>query len=495
MSKQRLVVIGNGMAGARLVEDVLARGGGDMFEIVVFGEEPHGNYNRILLSSVLAGSQDSGDIFINPLPWYEQNGVRLHPGVRVGWIDRLAKKVYAPGDIIEPYDSLVIATGSAPFVPPLDGLYGDAGDFKPGVFVFRTLDDCADIINYASNARRAAVIGGGLLGLEAARGLLSRGLEVHVVHLLSHLMESQLDPTAGAILKDTLEQMGVGIHLEKVTTEVMGDGHVTGLAFRDGSTLDCDMLVISAGIRPNVDLARQSGLMVQRGILVHDDLACRNNPDIYAIGECAQHRGQTYGLVAPLWEQAEVLAERLTGSNPRASYKGSRVSTKLKVMGVDLAAMGEIEASQGGDEVVTYVEPSRGVYKKLIVREDRLAGAILLGDGLAIPGVLQVYDRGAAVPESRADLLFPASVESKAPDVADMPDMARVCHCNGVSKGSLVAAMKAGCDTLKAVCDATRAGTGCGSCKPDVRAILELSAKELSVKELSVRELVPGIPG
>ena len=266
--KQRLVVIGNGMAGARFVEEVLARRGGDLFEIVMFGDEPYGNYNRILLSGVLSGTHDPQDIFINPLSWYEENNVKLHAGVRVTGIDRTGKKVYGAGGVTEEYDKLVIATGSTPFVPPVEGISSAEGGFREGVFVFRTLDDCDGIIKYATGVRKAAVIGGGLLGLEAARGLLNLGLEVHVVHLMSHLMEVQLDPPAGAVLKRTLEQMGVHVHLEKATTAVLGNGHVTGLAFKDGSTLDCDMVVVSAGIRPNASLAKQSGLKVVRGIVV-----------------------------------------------------------------------------------------------------------------------------------------------------------------------------------------------------------------------------------
>lgn len=492
--KQKLVVIGNGMAGARFVEEVLARGGRDLFDIQMFGEEPYGNYNRILLSSVVAGTHDPKDIFINPLAWYEENGVKLHAGVRVGWIDRQSKKVYAPGGVTASYDKLVIATGSTPFVPALTGLTTQSGEFKPGVFVFRTLDDCDKMVRYSAAARKAAVIGGGLLGLEAARGLLNRGLEVHVVHLMPYLMETQLDALAGGMLGRILGKMGVRICLEKATTAVLGDDRVTGLAFKDGSRLECDMVVIAAGIRPNVDLARQSGLSVERGIVVHDDLSCRNDSSVYAIGECAQHRGQVYGIVAPLWEQARILADRLTGRNSQATYTGSRVSTKLKVMGVELAVMGDKDPRREDDEVVTYVEPSRGVYKKLIVREGRLAGAILLGDGLAAPALLQTFDRDAPLSEDKSGILFPASGETRAVSVADMPEKAQVCNCNGVSKGRILEAVRAGQRTLKAVCEATRAGTGCGSCKPQVQAIVEFASDGLVADDPSVHYYVPGVP-
>jgi nitrite reductase (NADH) large subunit len=476
--RERLVVIGNGMAGARFVEELVARGGGDRFEILVFGEEPHGNYNRILLSSVLAGLHHPQDIFINPLSWYASHGVVLRCGVKAGWIDRVSKSVYAPGGVAEPYDKLVIATGSTPFVPPMNGLHEEEGGFKPGVFVFRTIDDCADILDYAQSARRAAVIGGGLLGLEAARGLLEQGLEVHVVHINEHLMDSQLDPQAGAMLRQALEAQGVHMHLGRQTEAVLGDGRVRGLAFKNGSTLDCDLVVVAAGVRPNTDLARQAGLQVQRGIVVSDDLSCRNDGSIYALGECAQHRGRLYGLVAPLWEQARILADRLSGRNPDASYAGSRVSTKLKVMGVELAVMGEKDPNQESDELVHYSEPGRGVYKKLIIRDGRLAGAILLGDGPAIPGVLQAFDRGEALPQNRSELLFPSAGAPRTVPVADLPAAAQVCNCNGVSKGKIVEAVRQGRRNLQEVCNSTRAGTGCGSCKSGAQAILDQVVRE-----------------
>jgi nitrite reductase (NADH) large subunit len=476
--RRRLVVIGNGMAGARLVDDVLVGGGAD-FEITVFGDEPHGNYNRILLSGVLAGTHDPRDVFINPIEWYEQNGVRLLAGVRAARIDRAARLVHSEDGRAVPYDALVIATGSSPFVPPVDGLVDGDGQPKPGVFVFRTLDDCDRIAAWARSARKAAVIGGGLLGLEAARGLLNLGPEVHVVHLMPHLMEVQLDGSAGAILARALREMGVHVHLEKATTAILGDGAVSGLAFKDGSTLDCDMVVLSAGIRPNVCLARDAGLTVRRGIVVGDDLASADDPAVFAVGECAEHRGRVYGLVAPLWEQTAVLAKRLTGRDPRATYRGSVVSTKLKVMGVDLAVMGEREPRDDDDEVVTYAEPKRGVYKKLIVREGRLVGAILLGDSAGAPALLQAFDRAADLPDVRADVLFPGSGAPRSLNVADLPDDAQICNCNGVSKGRIVEVARGGARNLGDVGRATRAGTGCGTCKVQVRAILDAVAEEV----------------
>lgn len=491
--KSKLVVIGNGMAGARFVEEVLARRGNERFEIVVFGAEPYGNYNRILLSGVLSGQHHPRDILINPLSWYVENDIKLHAGVRVVEIDRAAKLVHGEGGVTESYDQLVIATGSRPFMPPLAGISSNAtAGWKEGLFVFRTLDDCDSIMKYAAVVRKVAVIGGGLLGLEAAYGLFKMGLEVHVVHLMSHLMETQLDADAGEVLKGVLKKMGIHIHLEKVTTAVRGDEQVTGLTFEDGSTLECDMVVISAGIRPNAELARQAGLTVERGIVVGDDLACQGDPDVYSLGECAQHRGQLYGLVAPLWEQASILADRLTGCNPQAIYEGSHVSTKLKVMGIELAVMGEKEASQPEDEVVIYSDEAHGIYKKLVVREGRLIGAILMGEGTMTPKVFQAFDRASELPHNRAELLFPLTWEAPPAILAtSLPDTARICDCNGVSKGAIVAAIKRGCGTLKQVSDATRAGTGCGSCQNHIQALLEAEAPSTAdVLSLSTREKV-----
>jgi NAD(P)H-dependent nitrite reductase large subunit len=485
-TERRLVVVGNGMAGARLVEEMLARKGGNRYRITVFGDEPTGNYNRILLSSVLARSHDPKDIFLNPLPWYAANGIALHAGARVTTIDPEIKEVRSADGKVEPYDVLVIATGSKPIIPPIEGVtrcrtrHGRNGtcELRRGVFVFRTLTDCDRILAYVHKVRRAAVIGGGLLGLEAAKGLFNAGVEAHVVHLMPYLMETQLDLVGGQVLRRQLEQMGLHIHVGKTTVAVLGDHAVTGLGFKDGSTLDCEMVVVAAGIQPNVELAVRSGLPVERGIVVGDDLACAGVPDVYAIGECAQHRGRVYGLVAPLWEQAQILADRLSGRNPRALYVGSKPSTKLKVAGVDLAVMGDKEPVQEDDEVVTYAEPSRGIYKKLIVRDRRLTGAIVIGEGAAVPSLLRAFTDSTPVPESRAELMFQPLAAGPPPQ--SVPDSALICNCNGVTKAQIVESVLGGARSLRAVCEATRAATGCGSCKPEVQATLELACQGLA---------------
>ncbi|HUP40380.1 MAG TPA: FAD-dependent oxidoreductase [Vicinamibacterales bacterium] len=484
MSKERLVVIGNGMAGARLAADVLSRGGGSRFDMAIFGDEPCGNYNRILLSSVLSRSHKPEDIFINPLSWYAAKNITLHAGTQVEQIDLRAKRVIATGGVSERYDKLVIATGSSAMIPPLANARDEQGVLKPGVFVFRTLDDCERIMRSATTARRAAVIGGGLLGLEAARGLLNWGLETHVIHLMPHLMDAQLDAGAADVLRRQFDQMGLVTHLATRTTGVLGTGHVTGLAFADGDPLECDLVVIAAGIRPNTKLAVDAGLKVNRGIVVGDDLACSladsPAPDVFAVGECAEHRGRVYGLVAPLWEQTARLADRLSGRNPDAVYLGSSVSTKLKVMGVDLAVMGEKEPIGDDDEVVSYSEPSRGIYKKLIVRNDRLVGAIVLGDGAVVPSLLQTFASGLPLSESRADVIFvpPAAPVLRGSDAAAATsDSARICDCNSVSKAQIIEAVLSGARSVQAVCDLTRACTGCGSCRPEVEAIVALACK------------------
>jgi NAD(P)H-dependent nitrite reductase large subunit len=485
MSKERLVVIGNGMAGARFVDDLFGRGGRSRFDVVMFGDEPCGNYNRILLSSVLSRSHKPDDIFINPMSWYAARNITLHAGKRVERIDVRAKQVVAGDGLTEQYDKLIIATGSSPVIPPLANVRDEHGTFKQGVFVFRTLDDCERIMRSAAIARTAAVIGGGLLGLEAARGLLNWGLETHVIHLMPHLMEAQLDPGAADVLRRQFEQMGLSTHLATRTTGILGNGHVEGLEFADGSRLACDLVVIAAGIRPNATLAADAGLKVNRGIVVGDDLACCAGDvpvsDVFAVGECAEHRGRVYGLVAPLWEQTARLADRLSGRNPDAVYVGSSVSTKLKVMGVDLAVMGDKEPVGEDDEVVSYSEPARGIYKKLIVRNDRLAGAIILGDGAVVPSLLQTFASGLPVHDNRAEILFtPAAAAIRGRhDAKTTPDSARICDCNDVSKAQIIEAVLGGARSVQAVCDVTRASTGCGSCRPEVEAIVTLACQGL----------------
>ncbi|HEY7208841.1 MAG TPA: nitrite reductase large subunit NirB, partial [Bryobacteraceae bacterium] len=494
MNKQNLVVIGNGMAGARAVEEILARGGSDMFQITMFGDEPYGNYNRILLSNVLNGSQEESEIFLNPLDWYRDNNITLHAGVRAETILRKSKVVLADDGTGEAYDKLIIATGSSSFIPPIEGLYASDGSYKQGLFVFRSIDDCREIAAYAQGRGRAVVIGGGLLGLEAARGLQNFGLEVEVVQRVSHLMNQQLDPQAGAILKATMERMGVRVHLNANATHALGSDRVEGLIFENGSTLQCDLIVIAAGIRPNTEIGKRSGLAVERALVVDNQLRSISDQNIYVVGECAQHRGAVYGLVAPLWEQAKVLADHITGANPNAAYHGSKVATKLKVMGVEMASMGVSEPQDERDEIVQFTEPKRGTYKKLIIRDGRLIGAILLGDISKAAYLTQAFDREAPLPDDRLALLFDIGAPSRQAAVEDLPADAQICNCNGISKGALVQCVKAGKRSPKAVMESTRAGLGCGSCKKLVTEVVEWACGGDVDDDPSIHYYVPGVP-
>ncbi len=493
-TKQKLVVIGNGMAGARCVEEILARGGGEQFEITMFGDEPYGNYNRILLSNVLNGTQDPNDIFLNPLEWYKENDVTLHAPARVTHIDRARKEVHSDDGRTTAYDKLMIATGSRAFVPPMEGLETADGAAKHGVFVFRSIDDCHKIAGYANKCRRAAVIGGGLLGLEAARGLLNYGVEVHVIHLSPWLMNNQLDEQGGKILRAQMEKMGVHVHLGKLTTHVLGDDSVTGIQFKDGTTLDCDMLVISTGITPNAELGRECGLTVERAIVTDNQMRSIDDPDVYVVGECAQHRGKVYGLVAPLWEQGQTLADHITGRNLQAAYHGSKIATKLKVMGVELASMGVTNPTDDRDEVVTFSEPKRGVYKKLIIRDGILVGAMMLGDLNKVAYLMQAFDRGLPLPEERLSLLFDIGAPSTETTMLEMPDSAQICNCNGVSKGAIRKCVEGGKKSFKLVMEATRAGMGCGSCKKLVQEVVEWAAEGQVEEDPSIHYYVPGVP-
>lgn len=501
---QRLVVIGNGMAGARLVEEILRRDP-QRFAITMFGAEPYGNYNRILLSHVLNGSQRREEIFLHPLPWYAAHGVTLYAGVKAISIDRTRRVVvgkplhrsavpyaldgcdHAAAPIEVPYDKVVIATGSRPFVPSLDGMG------KPGTFLFRTLDDCEQIAAYAKHCRKATVIGGGLLGLEAARGLLTHDVEVTVLEALPQLMAAQLDAEAAAMLKATIEQLGIRVLLQAVTTHILGEERVTGVRFQDGTTVETDMVVVSAGIRPIVEVARDSGLTVERGI-VCDDQMRTSDPDIFAVGECAQHRGVVYGLVDPIWDQVKTVADILTGVKPDAVYLGSKLATKLKVLGVELVSLGAPIPTRAEDEVVVYREPSRGVYKKMLIRDDRLIGAILLGETDTAGVLTQMFILETPVPARRADLLFGTSSGASVLSVFDLPDHAQICNCNGVCKGRIVEAIRVGkCKSVTQVGAHTKAGTGCGSCKSLILQLLEVYAGEVT-EDPSEHYYVPGVP-
>src|SRR5690606_2052301 len=357
MKKPRLVVVGNGMAGIRTLEELLKLVPG-MYDITVFGAEPHPNYNRILLSPVLAGEQDFDDIVLNPLSWYEDNGIRLHLGRQVTRIDRVHRRVIAADGTQAEYDRLLLATGSLPFILPVPGK-----DLR-GVIGYRDIHDTQAMIDAARVKRHAVVIGGGLLGLEAANGLMLRGMDVTVVHLAGWLLERQLDPVAGALLETSLVERGLKFRLNTSTSELVGNdaGEVAAVRFSDGSEIPADLVVMAAGIRPNTTLAQEAGIHCNRGIVVNDSLQTFD-PRVYAVGECAAHRGIAYGLVAPLFEQAKVCANHLA-SFGIGIYRGSSVSTKLKVTGIDLFSAGDFMGGDGSEEIVLS-DPAGGMYKKL----------------------------------------------------------------------------------------------------------------------------------
>jgi len=456
------VIVGYGMAGARVASELHARGRDRT--VTVLGAEPHRAYNRILLSGVLAGKLAEPEV---TLAEPAGRGVALRLGVTVTAIDRAARTLStSDGDRI-PYEHLVLATGSHAVLPPIDGL---AEPLPDRVAVFRTLDDCRRILATADKSASALVLGGGLLGLEAARGLALRGLRVDVVHAVGHLMERQLDPAASAVLVGTLAGLGVTVHLGAATTRVSCDSGGVTAALADGRQLAADLAVVACGTRPETALARTAGLTVERGIVVDDRLRT-SDPAIFAIGDCAQHAGVVGGLVAPAWEQARVVADVVTGTASR--YRPPAPVTRLKATGIDLAALGASTDHDG--ELLTFADPSRGTYAKLLVRDNRLAGAIMLGDNPAVGTVIQLFDRGTPVPEDRRALLLgrTGAAAPAADSPALMPDAATVCQCNAVTKRALLAAWRGGARSAPEVVAATRATTGCGSCADAVHGLVE----------------------
>ncbi|MGE8365903.1 NAD(P)/FAD-dependent oxidoreductase [Cupriavidus sp. 2MCAB6] len=394
--KPRLVVVGNGMAGMRTVEELLKLAP-DLYDITVFGAEPHGNYNRILLSPVLAGEKTVADIMLNTRDWYKQNGIELLAGDPVVAIDRRRRLVRSQSGREVGYDRLLLATGSKPFIIPVPGHQLD------GVIAFRDIQDVETMLAAARNHRHAVVIGGGLLGLEAANGLMRQGMEVSVVHVADSLMERQLDKPAAALLKQALERKGLRFLLNANTSGILGEDRVTGVCFKDGTRIPADLVVMTAGVRPNIELAQQAGLRCERAIVVDDTLQTFD-PRVYAVGECVQHRQATFGLVAPIWEQARVAAAHLAGAGHRR-YVQQATATKLKVTGVDLYSAGDFIGGEGSEDLVMR-DPRRGMYKRLVLQGGRLVGAVLYGDVQDGPWYFDLIQSGAPVGAMRQRLLF-----------------------------------------------------------------------------------------
>jgi nitrite reductase (NADH) large subunit len=474
VKKLKLVMVGNGMAGVRTLEELIKLDA-EKYDITVFGAEPHPNYNRILLSPVLAGEQTINDIILNTFEWYEQNHITLHVSKTITQIDRVKREVVAADGMRVSYDRLLLATGSNPFILPIPG------KDLPGVISYRDIKDTNDMIEAAQQYKRAVVIGGGLLGLEAANGLKLRGMDVTVVHVMPWLMERQLDVVSGKLLQKSLEDKGIRFMMQANTAELVAGstGRVSAITFKDGASLDTDLVVMAVGIRPNTTLAESAGIHCNRGIVVNDTMQTYD-PKVYAVGECVSHRGIAYGLVAPLFEQAKVAANHLAEMGI-GRYSGSVTSTKLKVTGIDLFSAGNFT---GGDdtEVIVMSDPYGGVYKKLVIKDDKLIGACLYGDTVDGSWYFKLLREGRNISDIRDKLMFG---ESNIGDVgheghskaAAMADTDEVCGCNGVNKGTICKAIRdKGLFTLDEVRKHTKASGGCGSCTGLVEQLLMFTA-------------------
>jgi nitrite reductase (NADH) large subunit len=397
-NKLRLVCVGNGMAGMRALEELLKLAP-DLYDITVFGAEPHPNYNRIMLSPVLAGEQTLQEIVLNDLDWYAQHNITLHLGKKVTEINRIKRVVLTEDGTAAEYDRLLLATGSNPILLPIPGMT------LPGVLTYRDIADTEGMIAATAQYKKAVVIGGGLLGLEAANGLKLRGMDVTVVHLADWLMERQLDRTASRLLQATLEKKGLKFRLATQTAELVAgeSGRVAAVRFKDGSSVDTELVVVAIGIRPNIELAEKAGLYCNRGVVVSDTMQTFD-PRIYAVGECANHRGIAYGLVAPLFDMAKVCANHLA-QRGIGRYTGSLLSTKLKVTGIELFSAGDFQGSDGSEDI-TLSDPLRGVYKKLVIKDDKLIGSVLYGDTVDGAYYFRLLREGCKVGDIRDQLMF-----------------------------------------------------------------------------------------
>ncbi|OZB95282.1 nitrite reductase large subunit NirB [Paenibacillus sp. XY044] len=480
MGKPRLVVVGNGMAGMRCVEHICDLAP-DMYEITVFGNEPHPNYNRIMLSKVLQGGTSVDDITIHDWNWYKERGISLHTGETVLRADPGQQRIYTASGHVKPYDRLIIATGSAAFLPKIPGIH------KPGVTAFRNIADCERMMEASRTYKHAAVIGGGLLGLEAARGLLNLGMEVDVIHNASYLMNRQLDTAAAEMLKRELTQQGMRFLVEKRTERIFGRKRAEGLQFSDGRRLGADLIVLAVGIRPNISVAEASGIPTNRAIIV-DDYMQTGVDRIYAVGECAEHRGIVYGLVAPLYEQARVLAMHLCGQNTEP-YPGSVPYAQLKVSGVEVFSAGLI---QGGEceTALQHYDGVKGTYKKVTMKNGRIAGAVLFGDSSEGTELLGYLKRQAPVSALKAQPTGGCSSMAKTAEA--MGDQETVCNCNSVTKAAIMETVwQDGARTVEQIRERTKASGSCGGCRPMVAAILELATSLGAMKPAPAAAPVP----
>ena len=479
MSTQKIVVIGNGMVGQRFLEQLTSRLGSDQVEVTVFCEEPRAAYDRVQLTSFFAG-KSAMDLSVVPERFFEDKAITLRLNDPVISIDRAKKTVRSARYREVPYDKLVLATGSYPFVPPIPG------HDRRGCYVYRSIEDLEVIRAAAKKARIGTVVGGGLLGLEAAKALKDLGLETHVVEFAPRLMAVQLDETGGKLLQRKIEALGVTVHTAKSTKEIVnGEGHAHRMVFADGSALDTDLIVYSAGIRPHDALARASKIAVgERGGISIDEYCRTSDPDIYAVGECALWNGRIFGLVAPGYQMAEIAARHVAGDGS-LRFEGADMSTKLKLMGVDVASLGDAMGKTAGALDYVYTDPVQGIYKKLVISADgkQLLGAILVGDATEYGGLLQMTLNAIPLPEHPEDLILPAREgASKGLGVDMLPAAALICSCNNVTKGGICDAVAAGCTTIGALKSTTKAGSSCGGCAPMVKQILESELRKQGVE-------------
>jgi NAD(P)H-nitrite reductase large subunit len=472
MTRERLVVVGFGMAAVRLIEDLTATGalGPDgRYDLTVVGEEPHLAYNRVLLSAVLEGTSQPEATVMRSRAWYELLGVNVVTGRRVVEIDRAAGEVELEDGERLPYDRLVLALGGSAVLPPVRGAITRSGELHPKVVAFRTLDDCERLLETIAPGQTAVVIGGGLLGLEAARGLVARGLTVDVVEVAEHLLSTQLEPEPAKVLRRAVSLLGIGVHCGVRAVALAGDETcVTGVRLDDRFVLSADVVVLACGVRPRIALAREAGLEVGAGIVVDDRLRSVTDERIHALGDCAEYAGVVPGLVGPAWEQAAVLA-RFLGGDGSAAYTGARIVTRLRASDLDVAVLGSVESVEG-DDVVEYANPLRGVYRRLVIRAGRLSGAVLVGqlDGIGL--LVQYFDRQDLLPDDPLYSLLGDTDPDGEP--LRLPDEATVCQCNNVCARAVREAAAAGAETVTAIATRTRATTGCGGCVGAVALLL-----------------------
>jgi nitrite reductase (NADH) large subunit len=477
MKKAKIVVVGNGMVGYKFCEKLIDKAGKDTFDIIVFGEEPLPAYDRVHLSSYFDG-KTIDDLTMAPLQWYADNGIRLILSDPIVRLDIEQKMVCSHHGHTEGYDYLVMATGSAAFVPPIEGVD------KRGVFVYRTIEDLDLMQSYAKKAKRGAVIGGGLLGLEAAKALMDLGIaETHVIEFAPRLMPRQIDELGSKMLQSKLESLGLKIHLSKNTQAILGNGKITGMQFVDNTHLDIDMLVISAGIKPRDELARMAGLAVggRGGIIVNEKLQT-SDPSVYAIGECALYEGMIYGLVAPGYEMADIVVTQLMGGEK--SFKNYDMSTKLKLIGVDVASFGDPFIDEPNCKTILFEDKSKGIYKRINVSLDGkyLLGGVLVGDATAFGILQQTVNNKIILPPSPEDMMLGTrgGGATEGVGVASLPDEALICSCESVSKGDICSqVLENEVFTLDGIKKCTKAGTGCGGCVPMVKDLLNYSMKKM----------------